>query len=496
MSQVGKNLGMLGGVTVGAVALGLYAYFGVMKGDEQEAKTKEVSAQVFPAATAQGPSAPSGFKKLTVVAEGQTTVLAHDAQGWRLTSPVEAQADAETVDGIVSALTHDTFKQIVDDHPSKEDLAKYGLDLPKFQVTAVFQKPSGPAETITLAGGIENPFDGSIYVRRSGEEAVHAINGAFKASVEKSTFELRDKRLVPFEESALQGIDLRGQGGAIALALDGTKHWRMTAPLQEPADEPAVKALWNALQTNRARSFPADTPDARKDFGLTAPVLEATFTPRDGAPVTIAFGEKGAGANRHAFADVNQGTKSTLAEIPPALIDALAQKPDALRDHTVLAFDEKQVQRIRYQAKAGDPVLELARGQAKGDALADWQITAPKKEKAQGWKVSSMLWTLRALQAAGFGPVHPDERAWAKHGIDAKARTITLLGDGDQVLARLVLGASVKGKADHLWAQGSRDQVLELEVKSLDPLPKSMADLADTPPPATRAATPQASSKP
>jgi hypothetical protein len=268
VSQVGKTLGLLGGASVGAVALGLYAYFGVMRAGEQEAKAKERSAQLFPAAAAEGPSAGSAFKSLTVKASGQTTTLQHGAKGWTLTSPVQAPADAQVVEAIVSALTHDKFKQTVDEHPTKADLAKYGLDAPRFQVTATFQKAGGPAQTFTLEGGIENPFDGSVYARRGGEDAVRVVNGALELALEKSTFQLRDKRLVPFAEDALARIDLSGKGHALALTKDAASHWRLAAPIQERADDTAVKALWNALQTNRATAFPEDTPQARKDFGL------------------------------------------------------------------------------------------------------------------------------------------------------------------------------------------------------------------------------------
>ena len=497
MSQISKNLGVLGGVSVGAVALGLYAYFGVMKGDEKEAKAKEVSAQVFAAATAEGPSAPSAFKKLTVTASGQTTVLVHDAKGWSLTSPVEAPADADAVEGIVSSLTHDTFKQTVEEHPTQADLKKYGLDTPRFQLTAVFQKAKGAPQTFTLKGGIENPFDGSVYVQRDGEETVHAINGAFKAALERSTFQLRDKRLVTFEESALKGISLTGKDQAVTLALDDAQHWRLTRPLQDLADDTAVKALWTAIQTQRATAFPADTPQARVDFGLTAPTVTATFTPKDGVPVQLALAEKGTGAERHAFAQVTQGKRVTLAQIPPALLDALLPKPDALRDHTVLSFEEKKVVRVSYQAKAGEPAIELAREKTQGSALSDWKVVGPKETAAKtpaakGWKVSSLLWTLHSLQSVGFGSAHPSDPVWRDHGLDAKARTISLFGDSDQVLATLVIGSPVKDHPDRRWVHGSKDQLLELDQAALAKLPSSIAELTDAPSASTASAAPAA----
>jgi hypothetical protein len=486
VGQVGKTLGLLGGATAGAVALGLYAYFGVMKGDEQAQRSKEAAQQVFPTAAAQGPSAPSGFRALTVVAAGQTTKLAHTASGWRITSPVDAKADSAAVDALVSALLHDRYKQTVDAHPTQADLARYGLDAPRFRVTAEFQRASGKKETLDLAGGIDNPFDGSVYVKREGEDAVHAIAGTFQVAVAKSTFELREKRLVPFEETRLKEIDLASGRQRIALRLDDAGHWQLSAPTEERADDAAARALWTAIQTERATAFPEDTPQARQDFGLEHPVLEATFVPEHGAPTRIALGERGSGEARHAFAAVTTGGHHALAQVPPALIDALRKTPDDLRDHTVLSFQPEQVAEIAVKPADRTPFTLTRKRNADG-SRSDWSLAGEKSPRLAGAKVSALLWTLQSLKATGFGPVHPSDRTWQAHGLDDKAATVTLKGEGGRLLAALVVGKPVKGKPDQLWAKGSRDQVLELERASLSDLPWSVDALALPPDAAAQA---------
>ena len=49
MTQLEKNLTALGALVVVSGALGLYAYFGVLKTEEREAQRKETSEKLFAA---------------------------------------------------------------------------------------------------------------------------------------------------------------------------------------------------------------------------------------------------------------------------------------------------------------------------------------------------------------------------------------------------------------------------------------------------------------
>ena len=52
---------------------------------------------------------------------------------------------------------------------------------------------------------------------------------------------------------------------------------------------------------------------------------------------------------------------------------------------------------------------------------------------------------------------------------------------GGAELAKLTIGKSVPSDSSRVYARGSRNQVLEVDVSRLGDLPKSMADVEDVP---------------
>src|SRR5262249_24107375 len=194
MTAAQKNLAMLGVLVVVAAALGLYAYFGVRKPEEREAKRKETAEKLFSAEAPApkdkkdaGPPAEAAFTAINVRAKGEVTTLEKRGDRWWVTSPVYAPAEKWAVDQIISQIKSTRFKSTVEENPSDADLAKYGFSNPTFTVNGYYSLPGKTEiqpdagspyqgrERITFYGGIDNPFDGSVYLRREGDKAVYLV---------------------------------------------------------------------------------------------------------------------------------------------------------------------------------------------------------------------------------------------------------------------------------------------------------------------------------
>ncbi len=237
MSAAQKNLALLGVLVLLAGGLGLYAYFGVRKPEEREAQRKESAEKLFSAQAPEPKQKPDGgapaeaeFTAINVRAKGETTTLEKRDSRWWVTSPVFSLADKLAVDQIVTQIKNTRFKSTVEENPSDADLAKYGLKDPSFTVNAYYSLPDGKAEArpdaggpylgrekITFYGGIDNPFDGSVYLRREGDKAVYLVDGSIRYSIDKNTFDLRDKEILSLDEAANRGSqgDAGGHGGGL-----------------------------------------------------------------------------------------------------------------------------------------------------------------------------------------------------------------------------------------------------------------------------------------
>ena len=493
MTQTQRTLALLCGLLALAVGLGLYAYYGVMKKDETESTRKELQDHLF-AAVQPGEKSPDGgaplleFSRITVTAKGATTVLEKAPGGaWAITAPVQAPVDKLTVDSLVSQLQTAKFKDLVDEAPDDAALARYGLKAPQFSVTAEASLAgAGGAQgkrEVALQGGIENTFDGSVYLQRKGEKPVYSAQGGVRWSLEKTTYELRDKELFAFEEPKLKSLEVKSKRNGYALERDAAKSWRLTRPFASAADATSLASMLSSLKSERALAFPADGAEARQALGLEVPVTDATFTLVSGEKVRVRFGSPGADGGDKAYAlREGPGVTALLAEVSTAAVTQLDKNPDDLKDRSVLSFKREDVSRLTFHPTEGaDLVVQKKAPPADGGGGEEWEVRAPEQGPAKKWKLSSVLWLLASLRAAQFDEESPKD--WARYGIDAKSRQVALAGADGAELARLVVGKDVPGKAGMLYARGSKPQLLELDGSRLADLPQALSDVLDRPAP-------------
>ncbi len=497
MKQTQKSLVTLLALTAAAGGLGLYAWYGVMEPEAREAERKEVSEKLFATheagAKGEDGGAPSSavFTRLTVKARGGTTELVREKDGtWKVTAPVAARAEQTAVEAIVSTLGASKFTSTVEDAPTDADLEKYGLKTPAFTVTAQAYVPDakgGGAEdpvrqrTVTLHGGIENPFDGSVYVRREGDPKVYAAPGSVRWSLDKDAFALRSKEFLgPLEAPSFQRIEVKAKANAYLLERDtGGTGWRLVKPVAERADEVKVADLLAALKEQRAESFPADSPEARKKLGLEAPVVDARFTPASGEPVRVRLSRVTEDGATKVYALREQGAQALLGEVSESALAVLDVGVPELKDKRVLAFRRQDVRRVVFHPGGGAEPITVASLAGAAGGVGTWEVEAPKRGRAQHFKVASLLGALDTFKATAFAEAKP--RNWAKYGISEASKGVVLLGAEGKELARLWLGDEVKDKPGTVYARGSGTDVLEVSASWVE-LPTKPEDVLEAPP--------------
>lgn len=499
MKQPGKALAPLLLLTVAASGPGLFACGGEKKPAQAQpgaqAPGKEPDEKLFATGTPgdtkrEADTAAPVFTQLTVQARGGTATLEREGDTWRLTSPVSALAEKWVVDAITSQLHSAKFKATVAEAPTDADLEKYGLKPPVFTVSARAYVPDAsgggkedPARqhTVTLYGGLENPFDGSVYMRREGDPRVYSANGSVRYALEKDVYALRAKDVFGLDEARLKALSVTAKAGAYTLERDTDKSWRLTKPAAQRADPDRVKRLLQSLRGQRALSFPADSAEARTRLGLDKPSVEARFTLDSGEPVRVRLSQEKSESGSKVYALREQGSEATLAEVPEAAISLLDVGPGELREKIALSFRLEEVKRLVIQPGDGTAPITLANSNPKPGTLDGWQVQEPRSGKAQSSKMASLLKTLHSLKATTFGEANP--RKWNKYGITDTSRGVVIQDASGKELARLWIGSEVPGKEGHVYARGSGNQVMEIDVEWLAELPSRPEDLIEAPPP-------------
>jgi hypothetical protein len=493
VKQTQKSLLTLLAATLAAAGLALYAYFGVKEPERKEAVRKEQAEKIFateapgekPAPGAATTAAPV-FTQLTVQAKGITATLERQGDTWRLTSPVSGKADKHAVEGILAQLQSGKFKTTVEEAPTDADLKKYGLQPPVFSVTAKAYVPDAsgggkddPARqrTVTLLGGIENTFDGSLYVRRDGDPRVYSADGSVRYALEKDLYALRDKEFLGLDEASVKALDVaikaNSYSNSYSLERDAESSWRLTKPLAVRADGERVKQVLKSLREHRALSFPTDSAAERSRLGLDKPVVEARFTLAKGEPVRLRLSQVKEGEGSKVYALREQGSEATLAEVPEGTLSVLDLGLKELRTKTVLSFKREDVKRIVFYPGSGATPVVLSNKNPAANALEGWQVETLGNSKAEGLKMASLLSLMTNVKAASFGETNPK---WDSYGITEDSRGFSLQDASGKELARLWIGGAVPDKEGLVYARGNNPEVAEVEVAWLAHLPERAED--------------------
>ena len=417
------------------------AWFGIAKKDEV-AQTKKAAEEKLYA------FAPAKVKAITVEAKGETTALVRAGDGWRVESPVQADAERATVDALVDKVAELRRKSSVVSAPDPASLARYGFSQPRAKVTLTIE--GGKVETLSL--GDENAFDGTAFVRTTGG-SVELVPGDVKWSLERSTFDLREKRLLTFDDKQLQRVSVVAPKLSYELVREG-EGWRLDAPSKERADDATASRVLGAVRGLRATAFLRPPQDART-HGLDRPRWRVKLVSTGGTR-TLLMGEPGAregeAGPRPLYAKL-EGT-AEVAVLPEGAAKDLEQDLFALRDKSVLRFDQDKVAAAKFTA--GDSSFQA------------------KKDSAAG-RMASLLWSLSSLKAKAFA----DEtgRALAEHGLDRPAREVALLAADGKELDHLYVSAERAGKT--FARSASSPRIVEIDGAALASLPKSAQDLEE-----------------
>jgi len=444
-------------LAAGAVAA---AWFGIVKKDEAKDVKKAAEEKLY----AFGPAK---VKAITVEAKGETTALARSGDGWRLESPVPAAAERATVESIVDKVAELRRKSSITQAPDAAALVRYGLSKPRAKVTLTLE--DGKKETLSL--GDENAFDGTAFVQTTGG-AVELVPGDVKWSVERSTFDLREKRLLPFEDKDLQRVSVVTPRLSYELVREGDA-WRLDAPAKERADDTTVSRVLGAIRGLRATAFLRPPQDDRA-LVLDRPRWKVKLV-SGGGTRTLVMNEKARERAGEATAPHGEETgprplhaklegAAEVAVLAAGSVKDLEQDLFALRDKSVLHFDREKVAAAKFTV--GGSTFEA------------------RKDSTAG-RLAGLLWTLWSLKAKAF--VDETGRSLAEHGLDSPARQVALLGADGKELDRLYVSADRGGKT--FARSASSPRIVEIEGSALESLPKSPQDLSETPEPKPEAKT-------
>ncbi len=224
-----------------------------------------------------GAEVPPPGKELPEV--GQESVTVHlkrpepDAP-WRLSSPVEAVADQEAVNGFVTAVRFALVRGHID---APGALAQYGLDPPIARVTIVDAAQPKP-QTVFFGDIDDADEEGGLFAMHADGPGIFLVEASILSHFPALPDMYRERRLFSGQVTDLARLRYRGPQASFVLEKAGDDGWRVAEPAIEHVDQAAVSAFLAGLKNTGGAIFPETPP---QDHGLDHPAIEMVLEHAD-----------------------------------------------------------------------------------------------------------------------------------------------------------------------------------------------------------------------
>jgi hypothetical protein len=281
-----------------------------------------------------------------------------------------------------------------------------------------------------------------VYARLEGQPRLFLVPSYLEDTLKKSTFDLRDKRILTLSRDDIDALALAAPGQAgITVARKGSD-WRLSAPLDARADFTAVDTIVGRVSMASMTSIVSEgaEPSAAdlKKYGLAAPALVATIG-AGSAKAQLALGAKKDDSSVYA----RDPNRPMVFTVEASLLTDLTKTPDDLRVETVFDFQAFSALSIDLTRAGVTTSFAKQKPAAATDQSAPevWAQTKPAAKEANQTAMTDLLNTLSSLRVDRFvasAPASGDDLVVAVKFGDAAsptAETVTLRKSGTTVYA-------------------------------------------------------------
>lgn len=378
--------------------------------------------------------------------DGSETVIRKTAAGkWELTAPKQMAVDSDAVNGVTGTLASLASDRVVEDKAS--DLAGYGLNAPAVEV-AVTRKDG---KTQKLVIGDDTPTGGSVYVMAAGDPRVFTMSSSLKTSLDKTWQDLRDKRLLTFDQDKLTRVQLAAKKSDIEFGKNNQNEWTIIKPQALRADGWQVEELIRKLKDAKMDTAVSEE-DARKAAAAFSGGTAVASAKISDAAGTQSIEVRKVKEDYYAKSSVVEGVHKIAADLGTSLDKGL----DDFRNKKLFDFGFSEPSKI-----------EIRNG---GAASAIYQKTGDKwfngPRQMDSTSLQNFVDKARDLAAVKF--------AASAFGAPVFEMAITS-NDGK----RVEKVALAKSGAEYFGKREGEPAIYQLDAKAADDLMKAAGDIKD-----------------
>jgi uncharacterized protein YpmB len=191
-------------------------------------------------------------------------VASKKGEEWFFKSPVNALAKSSKIDDILFSLSGLKAKEFVSEEKKKDDVKKYGLDRPEYEITLGM-----PLENQEVIFSLHKEED-KLYASTSLSTKIVEAEDTLLSDLEKEAEELREKEVANFYSWEANRLHLKMGEIDWIVVKDEEDNWHFESPLKNEADKSKIETFIRKIESLEAEEF-IDPPLSLNDYGLDNP---------------------------------------------------------------------------------------------------------------------------------------------------------------------------------------------------------------------------------
>ena len=389
------------------------------------------------------------FKQIQLIKKaGETTTVSRADGKWQIVQPKPLGADQDSVGSLVSSLSSLASDRVIDDKPS--DFAIYGLTSPSEQVTIT--RKDGKVRTLLV--GNDTPTGAGAYAKVDNDPRVFTIASYVKTSLDKTSKDLRDKRLLTFNSDKLTRVDLTAKGSSVEFGKNNQNEWQILKPRPLRADGLQVDDLVRKLKDAKMDTTGSEEDAKKAIAGFSTGTRVAVAAVTDATGTQQIEVRKDKDKNYYARSSVVEGIYKVTGDVG----DGLDKGIDDFRNKKLFDFGWNDPNKLEIHGAVQATYQKSGEKWMAGGK----QMDAPSIQSVVD-KLRDL--TSKKLLDSGNGPVIFEATVTSNDG--KRVEKVSIWKQGASYQAR----------------REGEPAVYELDAKAVEDLQKAAADVKEFQPP-------------
>lgn len=187
-----------------------------------------------------------------------------EGEEWFFTKPIKALAKESKINDMLFSFSSIKAKEFVSEEKNKEEIKKYGLDHPEYEITLIM--PVANQEVTFFL----HKEDDKLYTTTTLSSKIVSAEDAILSDLEKKAEELREDAVASFHSWEVNRLYLKKGSLHFTVKKDEEANWHFDPPNKGKADNTKIQAFIRKIESTKATEF-IDPPLDLNSFGLSHP---------------------------------------------------------------------------------------------------------------------------------------------------------------------------------------------------------------------------------